>query len=431
MPSLVPTPWLSLLLQLTALRTFSIVVAMAELVRDDAPLAVRGGQENQSIDADSAARSTNVCRDRLLQPFASSSIWNTPIGSGAELQPAGIFDGRFPLPVDFHIDQEWFVATGADDPVVPWHHGYFQSCAIEGEVMASLRLPENFTTDCGMNNNAAAVLMPNGRHLVEFQPIYRPVPGGPVMGQTPQGCVGQPCELNRCHPAADCDILGNGTTGAHGGSGLSSLGGSIRKGELFGDPSHGAPPIRHALKLEFFGHLYYWWKVNVTTNRTCYRWPAIGCDGYAPTAYRGTQPYVSPGSLLVVPEAAASRIESNLTTTPARRILHALRDYGGYLVDDPDGPAACFCAEKAVIDELKREYGWDLSISNSAGNWTLGVRPTNSGHAFYWDLIQVFRELHVVINNGPDSVGGGGSSRRAPWAPPICPRDGDIDAWYV
>ena len=78
------------------MRTFSIVVAMAVLVWDDAPLAVRGGQENQSIDADSAARSTNVCRDRLLQPFASSSIWNTPIGSGAELQPAGIFAGWFP-----------------------------------------------------------------------------------------------------------------------------------------------------------------------------------------------------------------------------------------------------------------------------------------------------------------------------------------------
>ena len=35
----------------------------------------------------------------------------------------------------------------------------------------------------------------------------------------------------------------------------------------------------------------------------------------------------------------------------------------------------------------------------------------------------------MVINNGPDSVGGGGSSRRAPWPPPIAPthspHDGD------
>ena len=41
------------------------------------------------------------------------------------------------------------------------------------------------------------------------------------------------------------DIFGDGALGAHGGSGLSGFGGSVRAGELL--PATG--PIRHALKL--------------------------------------------------------------------------------------------------------------------------------------------------------------------------------------
>ena len=32
------------------------------------------------------------CRDRLAWPFASTSIWNTPLGSDATLRPAHLFD---------------------------------------------------------------------------------------------------------------------------------------------------------------------------------------------------------------------------------------------------------------------------------------------------------------------------------------------------
>ena len=42
--------------------------------------------------------------------------------------------------------------------------------------------------------------------------------------------------------------------GAHGGSGLSAFGGTLRTHEL----APGAPPIAHALKLELFAHQYYY-----------------------------------------------------------------------------------------------------------------------------------------------------------------------------
>ena len=69
--------------------------------------------------------------------------------------------------------------------------------------------------------------------------------------------------------------MGDGTYGAHGGSGLSSYGGAIRSGEL----APRAPSIAHALKLEVFNHDYGFGD----PNGTCYPipfctyvWPAIG-----------------------------------------------------------------------------------------------------------------------------------------------------------
>jgi hypothetical protein len=37
----------------------------------------------------------------------------------------------------------------------------------------------------------------------------------------------------------------------------------------------------------------------------------------------------------------------------------------------------------------------------------------------YDDLLRVFQALHIVTNNGPESVGGGGTPRKPP-APPLC-----------
>ncbi len=41
--------------------------------------------------AATAAAAAVPCRDRLTQPFASTSIWNTAIGSNADFAPANIY----------------------------------------------------------------------------------------------------------------------------------------------------------------------------------------------------------------------------------------------------------------------------------------------------------------------------------------------------
>jgi hypothetical protein len=78
--------------------------------------------------------------------------------------------------------------------------------------------------------------------LLQFQPFYRPKPGGPFVAWYHTGAP-QPFPW-------EIDVLGDGMYGAHGGSGLSAMGGSIRKGELL--PATGA--IAHALKVELWAH---------------------------------------------------------------------------------------------------------------------------------------------------------------------------------
>ena len=92
------------------------------------------------------------------------------------------------------------------------------------------------------SNNAAAILRPDNVTLIDTQPLVRCSTGsGPIMSLAPQ--------------FPDSNIrLDSGNHGAHGGSGLSAIGGTVRLGELL--PA--ADPIRHSLKLQLWAHNYYY-----------------------------------------------------------------------------------------------------------------------------------------------------------------------------
>lgn len=112
-----------------------------------------------------------------------------------------------------------------------------------------------------------------------------------------------------------------------------------------------------------------------------------------------------------------------MRSVPAAKILAALRDYGGYLVDDTAGPSpqgsAAFCAEHTVNAEVLATYGWDIRCSESNGTYLSGISASSNASEFYWDLVSIFRSLSVVVNNCASSVGGGGTPRCEP-PPPIC-----------
>ena len=65
--------------------------------------------------------STKVqCRDRFLEPFSNTSIWNTAIGSKARFVPADLFVTSDLFPSQFDNDQEFFVRVSDSDTEFNW-----------------------------------------------------------------------------------------------------------------------------------------------------------------------------------------------------------------------------------------------------------------------------------------------------------------------
>ena len=130
-------------------------------------------------------------------------------------------------------------------------------------------------------NASTAILAVDGRTIKQTQPFSRCTAGGPATSH---------------YDSADVDITGEGITGAHGGSGLSAIGGTLRVGEL----RPRGPPVRHALKIELDAALNYG---RCAIYADCYRWPAIQADTYATTSYGGPVAALEPGALLAIPLA--------------------------------------------------------------------------------------------------------------------------------
>ncbi len=335
----------------------------------------------QSVSA--LAQSVPTTRDKWLWPFASTSIWNMPIGSGAVYTPANI------QPVPFvGGDEEYFYKVNASDPLRPvYGTGNFGPgrCTGTFSVNISLPIPDDLiVSDATSNpystpNNASAFLMPDGQTLEQFEPLARCTAGGSVYGwRNPWGGV---------------SIYGDGIKGGHLGSGLSSIGGSIRLGELTNKQ-----PIRHALKVDMWGQKYLYYSANVPG----YRWPAYIADSNAANQYFGSNPKFVQGTLLAIPPSV-SQASLNLQTPAAKKLFQALKNYGAYVVDDAGWNAHYFCVEKGVFDEFRSTYGYDFSSSSGA---------------LYNDYMKLFKAMQIVDNNSSNSIGGGGNPRTQ-LAPPI------------
>ena len=188
-------------------------------------------------------------RNKFLWPFASTSIWNMPIGRGAVYVPAHI---ALPTLQTLTADQDIIVMDPTAPMVLLAHSGAGWSggnrCTVSGPTLTSVPIPATFTVSSNGHNDALAVLMPDGQTVIQAQPFARCTPAGPATALA-------------LAPADN--LYTNGILGAHGGSGLSSLGGTLRLNELVPGGQ-----IRHALKvnLDAAADLY---------PSPGYRWPAI------------------------------------------------------------------------------------------------------------------------------------------------------------
>lgn len=340
-----------------------------------------------------------VGRDPLKQPFSSDSIWNTPIGDGAVYVHARLEGGD---ESGVTVDEDLIVLR-PDAPMTPirmstagWNREKDRCVADGGKVLFSAPIPDEFVVgpqnwDGEIPNSGLAVLMPDGCTIRQTQPFARCRAGGVA--------------TSRYDYFAPEDLYGPGISGAHGGSGLSVLGGTLRVGELRPDSG----PISHVLKINVYAarNLFY------DEETLGYRWPASTADGYAAEQY-GTQRVADPvpacrmGALVALPASLAIE-DLGLETEPARVLARAFQDYGAYIADDTYWDVFAIEAEWGpdgrFIEQFESDWGFPFTTEEIDTPWSRDIR-------------RIFHALHVVDNNGPATVGGGGTPRRA-LAPPL------------
>lgn len=324
-------------------------------------------------------------RDRLKWPFAVKSIWNMPIGSGATYVPARVPPaGERGMTTDEDI-----IVMRPDAPLVEvfqnkagWSRA--DRCPAQGGLLATVPFPRDFVVGNGLPgtpNNGFAVLLQDRRTILQGQPLARCQEGGIATALW----VGRRVEID-----------GPGIEGAHGGSMLSAIGGALRVGEL----RPGAQVVRHALKINLYAKRALF---RCQSRNECYRWPALTADGYAVGNYGtlggGGPAALKMGALLAIP--STTDLESlNLETEPARKIAWTLQRYGAYVVDDTAWDVYAFSMEVGpdgdFRNQFRQDYGFSFGMADKSHPWSR-------------DMAKIFGNLAVVDNNGPNSIGGGGT----------------------
>jgi len=352
-------------------------------------------------------------RDWRTWPFSEQSPWNHPIGSGAVYASVrGLTSYR----ASINHDGRWTSAVYVASPRDPEVHLYFgpawgsdslwlfldrgglncnNSCSTELKLLSSatptLPFDANYYSTTSTPNDSLWVLPPDYmRASNQYRSTFR-LPAGacPSPDSDSMMAVFQPDGwvvdiyatvvtsggIVVATMASYIDARGDGTGWWDGrrASMLPSFAGLIRSGEL------ASGRIPHALAVQVPASLL---KEQVV-------WPAYTFDRNS--GYSGTLPM---GSLLAIP--AAVDVERLVLSTYGRAIAHAAQDYGVYVVDR-GGTGINFMAE----------YG-DPDI-----RWERTTEP-----AWWQDIETVKSLLQRVTNNGPTSIGGGGTLR-APLAPPF------------
>ncbi|HZP30901.1 MAG TPA: hypothetical protein VFC99_18275 [Acidimicrobiia bacterium] len=282
-------------------------------------------------------------RDAFAWPFASSSPWNTPIGTGAQYSAPGDLRTQelvnTPAGINAAIWSTPVVQASMGDPV----RTLFANDTVQ------LHVPASATPAGPPGGDATLAVVDPGRQLIDESWRTAWAYGNLVA---------------RFHRRVD--LRGDGLQGVTA-AGMSSIGGLIRTWEI---QDH---DIRHALQLA----------MPAGTLASGPVWPARAEDGFAASAYRGA---VHMGSLVAIPPSVS--IPSLGLSPEGTAIAYALQRYGAYVV-------------------------------NAAGQMNLYAEPSadpwlGSARA---DMRRIQAQLRVVTNNGPFSVGGGGT----PLAPPAPP----------
>jgi hypothetical protein len=311
-------------------------------------------------------------RDPAYWPFATTSPWNMPIGDKA--QYGEIHAPHFDPAAGGGMNCGWwshpiFIATERDPRVTIYLHPRYLNVAEKAFI--TMRVPADAQPD-PKSDAHLHIIDETHRFVVEMIGAVKDAHG--KITATWGACK------NDLRDAGVYDTPYHGTR-AYGGSAIAGL---IRRGEL----THGIP---HALAAAIDPKAH---NRNGPGGKP-FVWPASSADGDADTAY-GTTGNLYMGTLVAIPPTVD--LDKFGFTGPDLAIARALQDYGAYIVDSGGCNFQLFAEPKAK-DEAAQ----------------IKVEP--SGQSYY-SLRKLVPFLRIVTNNGPQSVGGGGTPRR-PLAPPF------------
>lgn len=331
-------------------------------------------------------------RNVSLWPFASTSPWNTPIGSGAALEsPSGPLTSmlrRSSLPSK---DGSWSSNITTWLNSTQWSHQIVWATASDPLVTLTspdptmqVRIPASAQPAAGGDSHLH-VVQPDGKTLIEMWLAQKASNTSWSAGRV------EVVDLTGSGLGPD-----NGVR-AYGGS---AIGGLIRKWEVDpSDPNYTDGVIRHAVAIALpSGMLRYsggnaGYDANGYGTARGYVWPATEQDYDSPWSYYGNIPM---GTLFTIPKSV--NIDSLGLAPSARALAKAIQDYGAYVTDRVGDGTVAFYSEPTVPSSWANEL----------------IGPSWS--ATYLKTIR--QNMVAVTNSSPTSVGGGGTSS-VPMAPAI------------
>ncbi len=390
--------------------------------------------------APAPAPSLPTARNVFIQPFASDSIWNHPIGVGSGsivAKGTGAHSGAMygysggggalyekpssaPLTSVYNDEnQNMFAPDAAQKPVysntIAWNANpstnQVRCDAPQTLTNRTEPIPAraNYINNPGLYaNSCTSILQADRRTIHHTQP-------GVVCG------VGGIFTSQYWSWQAN-DIFGDGIAGSHGGSGLSELGDVIRWFDLRPPQGGGNHPfikpdasgkgvadvMRHALGLNVGGLVQNWASQKY--------WPATNNDGAREGLFLALLPTFD---------------HNSLSTPIGRSVAWTLKNYGGYIVDQtsqgamslmgewsygPNTPNVLNFPEGRMETTTKADWGYSFSTTTwgSASSSSLGA-----------DMVTIWNNLYVVTNNTASTIGGdtsGGATMMQKFLPnPIDP----------
>ncbi|KMO40526.1 hypothetical protein VQ03_14080 [Methylobacterium tarhaniae] len=306
----------------------------------------------------------------VAQPFAPSSIWNTPIGSNAQFQSAS---GAQTASIQHQAGVNTWIGQDAvpiyqaksTDPLATWSYDsratnadwtFGNTSSMNGTFQMRTPTDVQFKTADGW----AIIVSEDGQHYIETW-------------------LGSKTGGNSYHAnyVVENTLTGDGIAnvpGAHEGiraAGMSLMGGVVQKADL--DAGH----IDHAVAMAIS-------TTQAGSAKSPYVWPATAADGFS-GSYSGTIPI---GSLFAIPKDVDLNA-IGIKTAEGMALAKAYQNYGGY-VTDTSGPNTM---QLAYLES--------------------GVSQSQADNLFK-DMGAIRAHLEMVTNNTASTPAGGGDHAVTP-----------------